>query len=384
MSPVAHAITDKDAMRPWLVRHPLQAFDVRYFDHSDPRLFTFDTGFAQERATLSGIPFIEPGASSPQVPAGPREVALAWLKKFWRDPAKALLREAADISLEALDADTWPDREPLDAKFDRRDGVERRLLQAALVTGAAELPPHAPDELARSGVLAAGAAGGRAYAQARERTQAVLAAARKSLGAQPQAFAQSIDLDLGDGIRLTGSVDAWRCDDGGVRVFGAKPSGEAKIGDLLQFYIGFAAVKLAADADGLFLECERKKDKSWAARPPKALDAILAQDAAALRAGLRALIDLAAQPDPLFPPYTVSDWLLATPEARASKAWARWEGGEFGPAGERTYMHYAALAARDRDFLDPAAPAHAQFAALAHAVARVLDPRGRVLLRGAA
>src|SRR3546814_18552967 len=37
---------DSDAQRPWLVRHPLQPFDVRYFDGSDVRLFSYNPHYA--------------------------------------------------------------------------------------------------------------------------------------------------------------------------------------------------------------------------------------------------------------------------------------------------------------------------------------------------
>ena len=378
-----HGGADAEPARPWLIRHPLQPFDVRYFDGGDPRLFSFNAAFAQEATPVAGMPFIDIGLPSSAMPAAPREVALAWLKKFWRDPARAQLRDDAGLSLDALDSDSWPDREPLDAKLDRRDGVERRLLWAALASGAAQLPPLAPDFLARSGVLAAGAAGARAYAQARDQVQALLAAARKTLGAQPQALEQAIDVDL-DGIRLTGSVGVWRGGDGSIHLFGAKPGGEAKVGDMVQFYIDFAAAKLAGNIAGLFLESEKKKDGSWVARPPKLLEAILRQNERELRSGLRQLIDLAQTPGLLFPPYTAWDWLKSTPQAREANARKRWEGGEFGPASERIFSGYAALVARDLDFLDAGSPAHARFASACAAVAGVLDPQRRVLARSAA
>ena len=369
--------------RPWLIRHPLQPFDVRYFDRSDPRVFSFDASFAQLTAPLSGMPFVVLGSASSETPAPPREISLTWLKKFWRDPAKAQLREGAGVSLDALDADTWPDREPLNAKLDRRDGVERELLFDALATGAAGLPPEAPNWLARSGALATGAAGARAYAQAREQAEALLAQARQTLGVRPEAFTQAVELDLGDGILLTGSVDAWRCDDGSVRVFGAKPGGRAKVRDMLQFYIDLAAVKLAAGAAGLFLECEKKKDM-FQARQPKLLDAILGQDDGELRAGLRQLVDLANAPGLLFPPYTASAWLDATPAARLGDARKRWEGVDFGPSGESVFSAYVALAARDLDFLDTLSPQHARFVRDCAAVASVLDPQRSVLLNDGA
>src|SRR5262249_54216099 len=151
---------------------------------------------------------------------------------------------------------------------------------------ASELPTQTPDWLARAGTLAAGAAGERAYAQARARAQAVLDLARGFLaGAQP--CVQPIDLDLGDGGRLARAGDAWRSAAGAVRVLRTKPNRAATLKELLPFYIDFAAVSLYGEADALFVEYDKK------AQRPKLLDAIVGQNSETLRAGLRQLIDLA-------------------------------------------------------------------------------------------
>jgi exodeoxyribonuclease V gamma subunit len=358
-----HDISEKK-MRPWLIKHPLQPFDARYFA-GDSRLFTFDRAYENLPPRAEAPRFLDASAVHDAPP--PREIALDWLKRYWRDPARMRLHADAGVSLEALAEATWPDREPLDAKLDRRDGVEQRLLRAALAEDASALPLQAPDWLARSGALAAGAAGARAYAQARARAQEVLELARPFL-ADTKPCVQPIELDPGDGIRVTGNIDAWRDASGRIRVFRAKPGGTVALKELLPFYIDFAAASLLCDADGLFVEYEKK------ARRPKVLDAILGQDRATLRAGLRCLIDLAVETQMWLPPYTAWDWMKSTPQARADNARKRWEGGEFGPRGERNFSAYAALAARGADFLDAASPAHARFADICARVAGVLDP----------
>jgi exodeoxyribonuclease V gamma subunit len=367
-----------DASRAWLVRHPLQPSDDRYFDRRDPRLFTFDRSFADAAARTTEQPFVDVAESSAEPPAT-RDVSLSWLKRFWRNPAKAQLHDDVGLSLDALDVETWPDREPLKASADRRERVEQQLLHDALAAGNWELPATAPDRLARSGALAAGAAGELAYAQVRERTQAVLDCARKLLGARPEAFVQTVDLQLGEGIRLSGSVDAWRSD-GGVRVFAAKPNGSAAFNELLPFYIDYAAARLSCAATGLFVEHE--ESNKTPIRTPKLFAEIAEQDDDQLRRGLRRLVELAAT-RALFPPYTAWNWLKSTPATRAANARKRWEGGDFGPAGERDFSAYAALMARDVPFLHPDSSAHERFAATAAAVAAVLDPRRQVLLKGA-
>ena len=363
--------TAKDSPRPWFVKHPLQPFDERYYNGKDARLFTYDRAFESLPSPGNPPPFLEHFAAR----APMQEFTLDWLKRYWRDPAKAWLRDDAGISLDALDEDEWPDREPLDAKLDRRDGVEQRLLREALAQGHWELPEAAPDWLSRSGALAAGAAGARAYTQARERAQAVLALARKSLGANPRAFAQPVEVELGSGLRLTGTIEGLRRSEDGVCLLRAKPGGDAKLADLLAFYIDFAALRVAGRAaNGLFVEYSKK------ARVPGLADAIVQQDPAQFRAGLRTLAD-AAMNGIWLPPYTAWDWLCANPPKRGEKARERWFGGEsgFGPRAEREFHAYAALAARDTDFLESGSVAHASFRDACDLVAGVLDPRRRVL-----
>jgi exodeoxyribonuclease V gamma subunit len=372
---------DGDAPRPWLVRHPLQPFDARYFERSDPRLFSFDPAFATDAKSAQGATFMDVQAAPPAAPAT-QEISLAWLKRFWRDPAKALLRDDAGVSLDALDAETWPDREPLKAKADAHDGIERQLLFAALAAGHPLLPPAAPDWLGRSGLLAAGAAGERAYANARARAQAALAAARDFLGDSVPCV-RPVELDL-DGMRVVGSVDAFRDAHGRVRLFGAKPANVARFNELLPFYFDFAALRLmlpdevAAD----YVECKDGK-----ARTPKLLATMLQQDRTQLRAGLQRLACAAVAASAsgfLFPPRSAWEWANANTDRRTGAAREQWEGDDF-HLGERSYAPgYAALLARGFDFSDVRSPAHARFVEACTLVCGALDPGREVLRREAA
>ncbi|MGA9334298.1 MAG: exodeoxyribonuclease V subunit gamma, partial [Rudaea sp.] len=209
---------DGKLMRPWFVRHPLQPFDSRYFLQSndsdadgnprhDPRLFSYSRAFVKTDESVS-----EPAAAfvnlaslvTAWTPGG--DVSLAALKRFWRDPAKAFLRDDLGLSLDALDTDVWPDREALETRPDPRDRIERRLLFDALDRGC-DLPIAPPLWLARSGILAAGAIGAQTWTQARARTQAVLALARELLGHQPQRLVQSIDVAIDSDVRLLGVAE---------------------------------------------------------------------------------------------------------------------------------------------------------------------------------
>jgi len=244
-----------------------------------------------------------------------------------------------------------------------------------------QLPPTAPDWLGRSGLLAAGAAGARAYANARERAQAALAAARDFLGdSAPCVYA--VDLQL-DGIRVTGNVHAFRDARGRLRLFGAKPANVARFNELLPFYFDFAALRLMLPDEVAADYIEYAKDNKAPMRTPKVLAPILRQDRAQLRAGLQRLACAAVAASAsgfLFPPRTAWEWANAKADRRASAAQDQWEGDDF-HAGERSYAPgYAALLARDFDFSDVRSLAHAHFIEACALVCDALDP-GREVLR---
>lgn len=105
---------DEKPLRPWLVRHPLQPFDGRYFDGSDPALFSYSSAFAAMQGEGIGrLPRLREGRPPEPEPL-PDPLPLAALEGFFKDPAKALLREHLQLSLEALDTDErLPEDEPM-------------------------------------------------------------------------------------------------------------------------------------------------------------------------------------------------------------------------------------------------------------------------------
>ncbi len=86
--------------RPWLVRHPLQPFDARYFDRGDAALFSFNADFAAMRSDplRSGPgPFVAIDTSTRG--AGPPPADAIELKEviaYFKDPAKQLLKNSAE------------------------------------------------------------------------------------------------------------------------------------------------------------------------------------------------------------------------------------------------------------------------------------------------
>jgi exodeoxyribonuclease V gamma subunit len=378
--------------RPWLVHHPLQPFDARYYERDadgqprhDPRLFSYDPAFLAAPSGDTSQRFLATMKTPDAEPAN-GEVALSTLKRYWRDPARDALLRGHGISLQALDSVGWPDREPLETQLDRIERVDQRLLFEALGAGRRRLPTEPPAWLAHSGMLAGGAIGAETYLQLRDSLHSLLDHAHGLFaGGNAQAVAQAIDLDLGDGLRLSGVVDrVFHGADGRLLLFDAKPAGAAGLKEMLAFYIDWAALRLthAETVDATFLE---HPSNIKAARTPKLLDAILVQDSDQLRHGLHSLIETclaAAQQPLLFFPQTALAYAINTPAARLAKAAVAWEGDDSNRAGERDYAPgYAALLSRGLELFDADSPAHHAFVAATELVCGVLDPARMMLLK---
>jgi exodeoxyribonuclease V gamma subunit len=397
-----HGIADDEAIdRPWRIRHPLQPFDARYYERDaagqpkhDPRLFSYDPAFLPARATDAGPHFLGSlAAVPPPVPAG--DISLAALKRYWRDPAKDALLRGHGISLQALDNAGWPDREPLETGLDRIERVDHRLLFAALADGSDELPDQPPSWLARSGMLAEGAIGAQTWAQLKGSLQPMLAAARERFAGGPiRAAAQAIDLDLGDGLHLTGVVDrVFHGADGSLSWFDIRPGRAADLKDLLGFYIDWACLTLDRAERGTSLRATlleqvrrtRGGSSVWVAQATPMLDTIQALDRDQLRHGLRCLIETqqAAEQQPLlFFPRTALAWATSKPEDRLAKAEAAWSGDGFHQIGERDHAPgYAALLSRGLELFEVDSTAHRAFVAATERVCGVLDPYRTTLLK---
>ncbi|PWK82730.1 exodeoxyribonuclease V subunit gamma [Fulvimonas soli] len=170
----AEGRADAPVLRPWRVRHPLQPFDARYFDGSDPRLFSYRGELAAmvSAPAARAAPPAAAAEAAPDDTAALREV-LAW----YRDPAKQLLRQRLNVRLDALEEERLRESEPLEARFEALDRVGRRLVLDAL-EGGLRLPARAPDWLRLTGLLPPGRLGEAAWQREREQAEAMLARAR--------------------------------------------------------------------------------------------------------------------------------------------------------------------------------------------------------------
>jgi exodeoxyribonuclease V gamma subunit len=319
-----HGLNGKDK-RPWLIEHPQQPFDVRYYDASDACLFSFNDRFAKDAdARVEPVAFIDLAGSAQPARDETRIWTLDGLTRFWRDPLKAQLHELAGIDRSALDDDAVLDSEPLKSNFDRRERVETRCVLDALRRGAATLPESVPDELARSGALAGGAIGAQAWANLRERAAPVLVELRQALGVHSRQVPRNVELDI-DGSRIAGTVrDVYARAHGRSALVGLRMHRAADFGDLLPFYIRYAVLRLSSAAvEPIFLE----QAGAGAVREPALLAAIRAQDDRQLRGGLQALLVL-AQRSPQAPlPFaakTAWAWCTAKPDARLERARKAW------------------------------------------------------------
>ena len=316
------------------------------------------------------------------------EVSLDVLHRFWRDPAKAALLRGHGISLQTLDDAGWPDREPLETGLPPLERVDRQVLFEALANGTQTLPAEPPAWLARSGLLAGGAIGEHTWSDLRAQLQPLLDGARPLFADdRARSLPQAIDLDLGDGLRLTGTVErVFAGAAGAPLLFEVQPARAAGLKDLLGYYIDWAALQLSQPGvvQGDYLEPGSKTKPVGHA---SLLNVIRPQDAEQLRHGLRTLIEAsrrAEQQPLLFFPKAALAWALAEPGDRLYKARSAWEGDDYHQVGERDYAPgYAALLTRGLDLFDPASDEHRAFVAATKMVCQVLDPLHETLLQPA-
>ncbi|CAH2776562.1 MAG: Exodeoxyribonuclease V gamma chain (EC [uncultured Paraburkholderia sp.] len=120
------------ARQAFIVDHPLQAFASDYFS-SSPELFTYDADRA-ELATLLAAqhhPAAAPFFDKPLPPEENSSVAFDEFTRFWRHPARALLRDRLGIVLSDAQGELL-DTEPFELDYSGRDALAERLLPVLL------------------------------------------------------------------------------------------------------------------------------------------------------------------------------------------------------------------------------------------------------------
>ncbi|MEO5962271.1 MAG: exodeoxyribonuclease V subunit gamma [Thermomonas sp.] len=158
-----------ERQRPWLVQHPLQPFDPRYFDDgkdADPALFSHRDAFAAASQTGSEIPrvfadLLKPLRDASAVTPPMEPLQIAKVLGYFRDPARQLLRDGLGLRLDA--ADQFDIEEPLDATVPPMARLPQRLLRMAIEKNLTTLPEYPPAWLAEAGLLASGRPGQQAW-----------------------------------------------------------------------------------------------------------------------------------------------------------------------------------------------------------------------------
>lgn len=373
------------ALRPWRIRHPLQPFDARYFDGSDPRLFSYRA----ELAAMAAAPAAAPDATEVVVAAADDTAALRDVLAWYRDPARQVLRQCLDIRLDALEQDRLRESEPLQAKFEALDRVGRRLLLDALADGM-RLPESAPDWLRLTGLLPPGRPGAAAWEHERGQAQTLLERARELPLLQhglPPRLPLSVQEDFG-GLRLEGELarvheiagTRWLFD-----VFPGKKAAQLGFRERVPLFVEWALLRRLTPPSGPTRIALLVQDGElpWQTRINRWDDAYVAADGAmrdAMReelarrlAGLLELWRCARQQPPLwyFPrtSWSVAEDLQREREPRPLLAWQ----GNGGGTGERDHVPgYARLLAGDARF-EPGRPEYAALVAIAARLAALID-----------
>ena len=262
-----------DAMpdRPWVVRHPLQPFDARYFDGSDPRLFSYSAAFGklhgEKAATVR--PFLATVDSPLPADPLPDPLPLASLLRFYRRPAEDLLANRLKLDLSALDEGAFPDSEPLDETLGRIHSVAQDVFfRDALPMGFDDDSPRwsetvIPDRIAYSGLMPPGDLGERAWKKEAEAVTELLHAVRANLSPGMQETSVAIDVTVpsphpdsnGEGLRIRGTIrNVFRNEhapDEGYRLVrpftsppGLKKAAELDFGQRMTLFIEWALMRL--------------------------------------------------------------------------------------------------------------------------------------------
>ena len=197
-------MTTPDKVRDTIVvKHPLQPFDTRNvipgkLIPDEP--FTFDptvlrAARARERDRAERPPFI----SGPLPAPPPEDVVLADLAAFFRDPVKGFFR-ALEFTL-PWEIDGVEDSMPVDINALEEWTVGDRMLRDMLD---GMHPDEARDAEWRRGTLPPGRLGWRKATEIRDQATLLAEAAQPYRRVEPAAV--DVDIDLGSGRRLTGTV----------------------------------------------------------------------------------------------------------------------------------------------------------------------------------
>jgi exodeoxyribonuclease V gamma subunit len=188
-----------------VVKHPLQPFDIRNVTPGelgmpDGTPFSFDTTVKRAAIASTGERKEQPPfVSGPLPPMPADDVVLEDLVAFYKDPVKGFFR-ALDYTL-PWDVDGVEDAMPVDINALEEWTVGDRMLHDML---RGMTPDEARQAEWRRGTLPPGQLGWRKATEIKDQSALLAAAALHYRYTDAQAY--DVDVDLGDGRRLTGTV----------------------------------------------------------------------------------------------------------------------------------------------------------------------------------
>ncbi|OBH41664.1 exodeoxyribonuclease V subunit gamma [Mycobacterium intracellulare] len=209
--PLAELLDALDATTPTKVRHrivvahPLQPFDIRNVIPGElvPRVpFSFDPTVLRAARAATGEHTEQPKFVAAPLPPPPADdVNLADLVGFFKDPVKGFFR-ALEFTL-PYDVDGVQDAMPVDINGLEEWTVGDRML-GDILRGMS--PDDARQAEWRRGTLPPGQLGWRKVTEIRDQAAALALEARRHRQDHRSAAAYDVDVDLGSGRRLTGTV----------------------------------------------------------------------------------------------------------------------------------------------------------------------------------
>ncbi|WP_153100637.1 exodeoxyribonuclease V subunit gamma [Paraburkholderia hayleyella] len=156
------------ARQAFVVEHPLQPFAADYFMGAGGRLLSYD----RERARLAGLLAdatrrnVLPFFREPLPEVALDTLAFDDFQRFWRHPARALLRDRLGLVLWS-GMDALPELEPFELDYEGRDALAERLLPMLLEPGAGQRAFERVQRIAAASPELPGGATGKVW-QARE------------------------------------------------------------------------------------------------------------------------------------------------------------------------------------------------------------------------
>jgi len=263
----------KEADRPWLVIHPLQPFDARYFDGKDQRLFSYDQRYRSMHGSGRDAPKPFLLGSSGEPDALPNPLALAAIVDYYKDPARNVLEKRLKLRLDALDLERLDEDEPLDGTLERLSTVARKVFFKDVLPAWPEgawMPDAIPSWVRLTGLLPPGRLGDAAWRKELDAINAAMTAARATATLDrevaPRARAESVDVEiLGTGfdlpiaLRVTGRIHnvfpLKAGDAGGLQLLRAFPTvgdgkgrlkseGDLHFGERVSIFLDWALLRL--------------------------------------------------------------------------------------------------------------------------------------------